>query len=253
VGATLGQAADALYLHEPLTQPLMTEAPGHQTNFDVDPQHPPRAYAAWAEAAFAGLPVFPLPRKKPLRVVRFPEQWRYGERARRRLVIKEINPFAGPWLLGRFRPRVIYIVRHPAAVALSNYRLGFLQGDDIWRRQGEHQGRAHRLMLDSLAQAQQHRIVSYEALCAAPVEEFRALFAFAGLAWDERAEARIAANSAGGDRSRPYSIERNSREMIEGWHGEIAPAALDELRAAFSEFELPWYQKADEWRADAAR
>jgi hypothetical protein len=117
-----------------------------ETNFYVDPDDPPAAYAASARAAFSGLPSFALPAERPTRIVRHPGQWSLRQRRQRRLVIKEINPFACEWLLKTYSPRVIYLVRHPAAVALSNARLGFMQGNEIWREQGLHQGRAHAMV-----------------------------------------------------------------------------------------------------------
>ena len=132
LGATLGRAANALHLHEPLTQPLLAAGQDQQTNFEVDPARPPALYARCAQAAFAGLPAFPLrPGTRPTQIVRYPEQWALAQRSRRRLVIKEINPFACGWLLQAYRPRLIYLVRHPAAVALSNHRLGFLPGSRL--------------------------------------------------------------------------------------------------------------------------
>lgn len=248
LGSTLGQAADALYLHEPLTQSLLATG-GQETNFEIDPANPPRPYRDWAAAAFAGLPALPAPAKSPTRIVRFAEQWRLSERRRRRLVIKEVNPFACAWLVQRYRPKVIYLVRHPAAVALSNGRLGFLNGQNIWQRQGEHQGRAHRHVLNALsAGGYDYRVMVYEELCTDPLGHFRSLFSFAGLHWDEAAEQRVQANSAGGDKDNPWSVARNSEAMIHSWRAEIESHDLLALQQAFAGYNLPWYTQAEDWQ-----
>jgi hypothetical protein len=163
-------------------------------------------------------------------------------------VIKEINPFACEWLVQTYRPRLIYLVRHPAGVALSNARLGFLPKDDTWRRQGEHQGQAHRTVLDCLERYGNFCVVLYEEICAAPRERFRALYDFAGLTWSADIEQFIDANSADGDRSDPWAIARNSRDMIQDWAGRIDPQALQALHSAYAQFNLPWYCAETDWQ-----
>src|SRR5690606_25708881 len=69
VGETLGQAANALYLREPLTQTRTADESGGQTVFPIDPAAPPRVYGRMAARSFAALPAF-----KPL-IVQNPGQW----------------------------------------------------------------------------------------------------------------------------------------------------------------------------------
>jgi len=243
VGDTLGRAGNALFLREPITQSLMPSG-GTEPDEVIDPHAPRADFERWATRAFMGLPVF------PRGIVRYPEQWHYGQRHRRRLVIKDIKPFACAWLLHAYRPRLIYLVRHPAAVALSNMRLGFIGGTEAWRHAGEHQGRAHRYVLDCLKNWQDYRIVQYEVLCADPLSTFRELFDFAELDWSEATETNILENSADGDRSVPYSVARNSREMINAWRAEITVDALTELRLAFQAHNLPWYTSPGDWQTE---
>lgn len=40
------------------------------------------------------------------------------------LVVKEVNPLALDWLLSSYKPRVVFLYRHPAAVALSLFNIG---------------------------------------------------------------------------------------------------------------------------------
>jgi hypothetical protein len=240
VGNTLGRAGNALFLNEPINQSHVA-AGGERTNFDVAPDDPPADYKRWADTAFAGLPNFDKV------VVRFPQQWRFSERHRRRLVIKEINPFACAWFLQEYSPRLIYLVRHPAAVAISNLRLGVQGGSDPWRLQGRHQARAHRHVLDSLANWQDYRIVEYEALCADPIAIFRDLYGFAQLDWDETAEAYIVEHTSHGDRSKSYYVSRNSREMIDTWRTEISADALEALHEGYQSYDLPWFQTPADW------
>jgi hypothetical protein len=105
-------------------------------------------------------------------------------------------------------------------------------------------------VLDCLKDWQDYRIIQYEALCADPVSTFRELFDIAGLVWSDAIETNILENSADGDRSMPYSVARNSREMINAWRAEITVDTLTELRRAFQAHDLPWYTSQADWQTE---
>lgn len=118
IGRILGGAPNATYLREPLTQSNLALG-ASSTVFYVDPQLPPHSYTQFADYAFTGLPAF------STGIVQTPSQWSLLSRINKRLVLKEVNPLALAWLCETYRPRIIYLVRHPAAVALSYWRLGW--------------------------------------------------------------------------------------------------------------------------------
>jgi hypothetical protein len=222
-------------------------AGGRVPHFEVSPGNLPDNYQSWAAAAFMGLPVF------GHTIVRHPKQWSYRERGSRRVVIKEINPFACDWLMETYRPRLIYLVRHPAAVALSNKRLGFVADTEPWNKKGNRQARAHRFVLDCLAKWQDYRIVQYEALCANPVPIFRELFDFAQMDWNDAMADYIVRNSSEGDRSKPYDLSRNSHAMIDAWRADVSPMDLSALHDGFQAYDLPWYQSPEDWQLDGVQ
>jgi len=247
VGETLGHAPNALYLREPISQRHLSHCrrTGREPTvvFDVDPATASPVYAQAAQVAFLGLPLFP-----PY-VVKNPRQWGLGSRASRRLVIKEVNPRACAWLVGLYQPRVIFLVRHPAAVALSYARMGWTSRP-IHREFGEHLGSAQRQALDSLASYPDRRFLTYEALCADPVGHFRQLFEFADLAWDSEVEAFIQRRTRGGGEAileNPYSTARDSQNMIRSWVGHPQDEELAEIRAGYADYDLPWYRSEDDW------
>jgi hypothetical protein len=268
VGEVLGTADDAVYLREPITQGLHAAGLRVEDTVDVDPLALPAPHRRIAAAAFAALPAF------AGSIVPRPGTWGLGARGARRLVVKEINPLLLEHVLGRHRPRLVTLLRHPAAVALSYARLGWSSdaqsarlaryladvglgrwtrpletATGFWARQGAFQGAAQRVMLDRLLDRAPSRAVRYEDLCAAPVEEFRALFAFAGLAWSETTAAAIETHSAGGDEADTYGTRRDSRAMIDRWRARVRPEDLAALRSTYAAFELPWYSSEDDWRA----
>ena len=243
VGQTLGLAPDAAYLREPLDQ-LYLDQGGLASVHDYTPGAPPPAYLRAASLAFLGVPAFP----RRLPIVASPQQWALAGRRRRRVVVKLINPFAAPWLLRAYQPRLIYLVRHPAAVALSHRRLGWWSADpDIWTKVGRSYHDAHQALLNASAGGATVRIIPYETLCLDPLNQFRQLFEFAGLTWDERLAGPILAQTSGGDDANPYSLARDSRAQISRWRSAIQPRELAELRAGFCHSPLPWYQAEEDW------
>jgi len=229
VGQTLGSALNALYLREPVTQ---SDASFYDrgTVFALDTPDVRTAYRRLADKAFIGWPDF------DKIVVRFPNQWALRWRRPRRIVIKEVNPLACDWYVRCYHPRVVLLVRHPAAVALSFQRKGWLgtQPDD-WAKNGELQGRALRAALDALGGYPSHKIVSYETLCADPMGGFKSLFDFAGLMWNDWIQEFVG------------QTLRNSERMIGAWRGHVSPGALEALRGSYRQFGLLWYRKEEEW------
>ena len=191
VGDMLGLAADALYLREPFTQTDL--AVNVRQVFDPS-EHPPleAVMRRLADKAFLGLPDF---RSK---VVVNPGQWSLRGRRRRRVVIKEVNPRACRWFVENYRPRVVFLLRHPAATAWKLVP-NELAGADARRlgtaRVGEDR-ETQRIMWDALKDHPAHTKVYYEDLCHDPVGEFRRLYEFAGLTWTEDIARTIAENGA---------------------------------------------------------
>jgi hypothetical protein len=247
VGEILGSATNALYLREPITQTYLRHCQKtrqqRQAVFHVDDLHIPEVYWQAAVLAFAGVPAFTPD------IVTVPEQWRLLSLQRRRLVIKEVNPMAAEWLLRRYRPRVVYLLRHPAAVAASFVKLGWVERP-IDREFGEWLAAAYRSALDFLSIYRKQVIVPYEELCANPVTLFRELFTFAGLSWDAQVESRIREHSFGlepGDQSDPFGTTRDSRRMIRSWVGQLDQDEIADLRAGYLSSGLTWYSSPDDW------
>jgi hypothetical protein len=244
-GDALGCATDALYLREPVTQSDgLFQRLG--TIFSIDQPDLDARYERSAREAFAGWPDF-----DPC-IVRFPGQWRLARRPSQRVVIKEVNPLACGWHIEHYAPRVVLLVRHPAAVALSWQRKGWLAANaESWAANGEAQGRALRSALNALTQYEAQRVVAYEDLCAHPISSFKALYRFAGLTWEARAEQFIAERTRMTDAGNTWDTSRNSQEMIQAWRRQAVPAHVDALHKTFSAFGLPWYRDDRNWLCDA--
>jgi len=244
-GEALGCATDALYLREPVTQSdgLFRRL---GTIFPIDRPEVAAPYEQSARKAFAGWPDF------DPSIVRFPDQWALARRPSQRVVIKEVNPLACGWHIEHYAPRVVLLVRHPAAVALSWQRKGWLAANaESWAANGEAQGRALRSALNALTQYEAQRVVAYEDLCAHPISSFKTLYRFAGLTWDARAEQFITERTHMTDAGNTWDTSRNSQEMIQAWRRHTVPSHVRALHEAFGAFGLPWYRDHRNWLCDS--
>lgn len=240
VGEMLGAATDALYLREPVTQ---GDAMFYHLGTVIDPNalEIEPVYRSLADKAFIGWPDF------EDSIVRFPQQWRLIWRRPRRVVIKEVNPLACAWYAQHYQPRIVFLVRHPAAVATSWRKLGWLGSSvDDWAKNGAHQGRALRAACDALAQYALHCTISYEALCLDALSEFKRLFDFAGLIWDDQIRERIRRKSQGEWVDGEHT-SRVSAKMIDAWRNDVEADLLAALKEAYLPFDLPWYCDETMW------
>lgn len=241
VGETLGTATNACYLREPVTQGNVTLVDKGSV-FSFDTRQTEANYRKLADKAFLGWPDFGSD------IALFPDQWRLRQRRQRFVVIKEINPFAIHWYLRLYQPRLIFIVRHPAAVASSFHRLGWIGAEPgAWAENARLQGQALRVALDALEHYPACIILFYETLCADPSSHFERLCAFTGLLWDDWLKAFVRQTTREGDENDPWQITRNSRRMIDSWRDKVTAEQLAAVKNSYRQFDLPWYQNDADW------
>jgi hypothetical protein len=253
VGRTLGVAPDAVYFNEPVSEVHVAQE-RRATFFEVDPSNPPADYVWPLRFAAAGVPAF-----GPLTVG---EGFGVFGRVGKRVVIKEVNPLAIDWFVDALSPRLVYVVRHPAAVAVSLYERGWgwpvyehrflperelpVVGPSYWSRIGAIQGVA-------LAMAEQAAVtatVEYESLCAAPEPCFRDLYDIAGLTWTDAVAASLHASTQG-DITRgaddPTGTTRNTADMANAWRARITLEQLREVRDGWEATNPSRYTADEDW------
>jgi len=95
---------------------------------------------------------------------------------------------------------------------------------------------------ETAASALQHRpnarIVIYEALCAAPEAEAKALFEFAGLSWDPQTAAFIARSTSHTGAAGYYAVLADSIAAANRWRTTMAGADQDAVRAVLRRSSL---------------
>ena len=130
-------------------------------------------------------------------------------------MIKEVNPLCVESFI-KFKPQILYLVRHPYAVAKSFNALNW-QGDDLisgkvsscefariqsirptllqtnfWHQIGYLQGWIEARTQNMLEDAD-YRLFAYERLCQQPMSEFKQVFEFFNMAWSNDTEQSILA------------------------------------------------------------
>lgn len=262
VGEILGSSPDSLYLREPFSQSLLRAGPTERVEREVKPLDLPPTYRATVDDVARALPRFGPD------IVRDRRQWRLAGRRRKRVVVKAVNPLMLGWLLDEIEPRVVYLVRHPAAVADSYHRLGWTEkllesrfgeetlrkypglgrcSDSFWSRHGAMQAIMLHEALGEFRNDERVRVVRYEDVCRDPSAVFRGLYDFAELPWTEAVEQRVAAYSNpqavdAGD----FGVLRDSAYEMKKWKHRLSGEQIREVRDAWLAFDPPCYRE-DDW------
>ena len=255
LGRTLGDAPNAVYFNEPVSEVHVAEQ-RRATFFEVDPDNPPPSYVWPARAAAAGVPAFGPRTVEPLGLV---------ARLGKRVVIKEVNPLAVEWYQRALSPTLVAIVRHPAAVAVSLHERGwgwdgiyeqrFLERTrawlpdvpaNFWARIGSMQGIAA-TRVDAAAPA---ATVTYETLCAAPFASFQDLYDVCGLTWTDDVAALLRASTGGSivrGADDPLGTTRNTAAMADAWRARITPEQLADVRTGWEATNPTRYTDDADW------
>ncbi|MEO8355905.1 MAG: sulfotransferase domain-containing protein [Chloroflexota bacterium] len=254
VGKILATSPGAAYLREPITQQYMFIQGGKFALADVD--NDPSAFSIYrqlSDPAFQGIP------PRHAQTVHNLQDFFYSQRTKKRLIIKEVNPRATRFYCERYKPKVLLLLRHPAAVALSFYQLGWIDSPDVqidtgnptdneWRRFGYTYGTLMHNSIETLKEYGNHEIVIYRNLAADPQNGFRKLF--------NALDLEVPANYDDVIRKYCYSsktiqergeVERTSSNMIFKWRNELSQQQVSDLQSGFMRSKLEYYRDEHEW------
>jgi hypothetical protein len=212
-----------------------------------------------AAAGRAGLPVWPIP-----------DLGRVGQA---RAVVKTVQPRHDPAAFAQACPdgRVILILRHPGGQTASlirgtrEGRFGLAEaGTDMpfdevsaiafAARHGVTEDAFQRLpaaaryawswrdlnetAAEGLAGLPNARLVIYEDLCHAPLEQARALLAFCGLSWDRATEAFVTASTSHDGPAGYFAVLRDAIAAAERWRTTMAAEDQAAVRAVVRDSPL---------------
>jgi len=262
----MGAAENAYYFREPMTQSYQALYRGGPVTFEFEACVDRRAYRRFAAAAFYGLPAF----SASVRPYRNQGGWR--ERPGRRVVVKEVNPLALDWILESYAPVVVYLVRHPVAVANSYHSRGWTglplermftpaslsalearyeigSGLDFWERMGAFQAMVQNQVVEALAAAPAFKVVEYERLCTDPLEVFEQLFEFCGLTMDRRIREQITRSTTARAQYTPgrYDTRRASSDMADRWRSLVDESRIARVRRGYVANSPRFYLREAQW------
>jgi Sulfotransferase domain len=254
IGRTLGEAPNALYFNEPVSEVHVAEQ-GRATFFEVDPSAAPASYEWPLRFAAAGVPAF-----GPRTVG---DGFGLFSRLGKRVVIKEVNPLAIEWYAAALSPTFVYVLRHPAAVAVSLDERGWgwpmyeqrfplsaaslpVVPETFWARIGAIQG----IALARAGQVALAALVEYETVCRDPEPVFRDLYDICGLRWTDAVAASLRASTSGEitrGADDPSGTVRNTAAMADAWRARITPSQLADVRAGWEATNPSRYRDDTDW------
>jgi hypothetical protein len=231
----LARSPDVAYLREPVSQPYLA---GTTKETVVDPDSDVETlelYTKLADRAFEGVLPWRLEN-----VVASTDAFALRSRRHRTLVIKEVNPLAAGFYVRRYRPKVVIILRHPAAIAESYERMGWLDGafEELGLLYGTHLATAL-----AACESTSPTIVRYEDLALDPRSGFRDLLETLGFRAPENFE-NVVVELCEATRvpHHAYEVRRSSREEAVRWRERIRPDQLDAVMRGYLRSPLPYYR-----------
>ncbi|MDF5710779.1 MAG: sulfotransferase domain-containing protein [Nostoc sp. S4] len=254
IGEILAKSESVTYLREPITQPYLKAKEGKYTLIDID--NNPLAYSIYRELsdkAFRGRP-HPYPD-----VINNIHHFSLLQRRTRHLLIKEVNPKAAGFYCQRYCPKILFILRHPAAVALSFARQGWLESPDtqldtgdlnasVWEKFGYAYGSTIKYALDIIQKNCAHEIILYENLALYPQEQFRRLFQLLELDIPKNYE-EIVQNYCYSENifQDNYQTRRISKHVAYKWCEQLSNQEIALIRKGFTISGLRFYSDDAEW------
>jgi hypothetical protein len=205
----------------------------------IDPRRDAKTlywYRRFADQAFAGVP----PRESPGAVDDIRDFFPTNRR-RKTLLIKEVNPLAADFFVSQYAPRVVFILRHPAAVADSFSRMGWLGGsfDGFSNNYGA--------ILSQAIEATNrgwHKIVKYEDLARDPMPQYSELFASLELRPPVDYENIIHKYCQNTTKDLdPYNIQRSSLDEIDKWRQNLDQTQIRDVMDGYSRSGLNYYSE----------
>jgi hypothetical protein len=234
------------YLREPITQGFQHEFRGPvpiDSIFDPEKDATTRnSFTRLADQAFAGIPP-----KGVADVIDSLDPFALRGRRLRTLLIKEVNPLAADFLVRRYAARIVLILRHPAAVADSFRRMGWLK--DEFEAFGYEYGTHLAQAITASGKSSLTKIL-YEDLAGDPRAQFLQLFAELALRPPAKYETIIheyceEAKLATG----PYEIRRSSQNEIHKWRHNLSAPQVSAVKNGYLRSALQYYREEGLWRA----
>jgi hypothetical protein len=232
----LGLSPDAAFLWEPVTIPFLAKTDKHFYKPHIEDSDF-QLFSYLADRAFQGKPYWNCHRS----IARVSEFW-FTNRKKLQLLIKEINPRATRFYVERYNPKLILLLRHPAAVADSHERLGFLSSLQEFEDFGFHYGEVLSEAVSCLVQ-ENSIVVQFENFAEDPKSEFLRLFSWLGFRPPGDFESIIMEFCNNPiDVTFPGQLKRLSSAEKNKWRKRLSPEKIEALMTGFFRSSLQYYR-----------
>jgi hypothetical protein len=255
IGARLALSSKAAYLREPINSSYLSSG-GHNTLKMISTDFPDTLFYDLSDKAFLRAPRF------GDAVVSYPHQWLPWNLFGRRRLLKEVNPLALDYWINRFSPLIVFIVRHPAAIAASYMELGWLENDDIrdisstegmtpFEVFGLRIGEVYDYVFSVLKNySTKHIVVRYESLVEDEASELMRISTFTKLPLTLPRIAQELERGVKDYRSfkqNPFSLNRRNTDQKNKWRRKLNNTQISEIRSGYLRFSCPFYTEDIDW------
>lgn len=247
IAKMLSLSPDVAYLREPIHQafqaryqvPALMDPDSERPTLCCHRRFNPAMldfYLRCADNAFRGI----VPRE-PAEVLDNKDDFRFLGRGRKSLLIKEINPLMAAHFHLRYSPRTVLILRHPAAVADSFRRMGWIEGD--FETFGFLYGLHLKEAIENTGEGWS-LVVEYEAFARAPAENFSSLFASLGLREPTDFTGIIETYCTRSESpDHPYDIRRASMHEADKWQRNLSAEQIEAVMRGYLRSGLAHYRQ----------
>jgi hypothetical protein len=265
VGDTFKQAPGAICYHEPCNPKVVKEGDHSHWFRYARPDKGDPYFEACLDNAFKGL----LTNRRYL-LKQFYRRFFPGYR----VVVKGVAPLMSlEWVYKRFKPEILFIIRHPCAVALSEINKNtpvervideILKQPDLiedhlkayvpvlekaktpYEIYGAVWAARNRVIADLIPKYPEWKIAYYEDLCIDPGRSFRDLFDHFNLDWTDKVQKYIN-RSTNKEKPGAFSTYRVTKNQINKWKKKLTPDEINQVRNFVEPFNLPFYNMDSDW------
>jgi hypothetical protein len=237
LGEVLSYSPDIYYLREPVTQTLGQK---HDYYALINPDMDLKTlllYIKFADLSFTGLPA------KGVKHVIFNDH--NSSIQDKYLLIKEVNILAIDLFIKRYNPFPIILIRHPAAIADSFHRMGWLTKG--WKRFGFEYGKRMQTA-SNLVQEYPSRIIQFESIATSPQELIPKLFRDLNISTPPDLEEIIRSYTRKHNVSTgPYQTKRISKSEVNKWKSNLPENRISQLKEGYLKADFSYYRTDSDW------
>jgi hypothetical protein len=266
IGSMLGQAANTIYLHEPINEEASNIGNWHLYNSYLKADESSDTHRRIFDLATRGIGVRDLSLQECGSLL-------IGQPT---VIIKETGGMLlGEWLQHNYRAAIVALFRHPVPVILSNVRMSqrnggkwlsqLLRQEKIAYMRGIQKGVElvkpstvleefasvyairYKILFDQVRNNPEWIFALYEDFCTDPMTEFEQLFKKLGLKMTNKTQKKIWQASSVDGSSEFFGIERLSKNQPFAWKKSVTKDMVNTLRSTLAAFDFPLYKEEKWW------